>query len=821
MREYVRGWEMCFEVIGMNRNMKQLVFGVCVGLLVLGAFVGAASATDWYVNPGESIQAAVVVASPGDMIIVRDGTYTENVDVNKRLTIESENGADKTIVQAADANDTVFEVTTDYGNISGFTVANNTYGMCLCNVEHCDISYNTISTFLGINVSNSFNNLIISNKMTGGGIGIDLDSSNNNLLISNSIPSSLFGINLRNSSHNGIFFSDIASDIWAIKLYNSSDNSILFSDIDSDIWAIKLYNSSDNSILFSDIVRSIYAIEFSGSADNIVRHNNIDSNVFGIYLRNSSNNKIYQNNFINNGYGILGSFSDNIWNSTEKITYTHNSNTFTSHLGNYWDDYPEKYPSANEIDSTGIWDTPYIIGEDEDSYSLVEPFENYIPTVEKPDLKVTNINLVPDPLVLGENLYVLATVKNIGNIKIDSLHDFEIILKDDASLLGIHTIPALENGEWILPQTHIGQRSVELEPNQEKEYCVGFVLSDNIAYRNIMANTIAVNVSSSDYQDSDSSNNYCEKEILVNLNPDSQWNCLYLSIQQAISNIILPHYIKQVKITPNIENKYILSLYELNKNDLKLSANDYASVLLLIIDGQSLNPIEFLSNILEGIVEWGKCITDNLLFFLQLNRYITDMAANAFVVESPADILITNEHGQQIGYYQGQIINEMGDNATVIVHNDKKYILIFEQMRSDFNITLCGTDTGAVNYYMGLSMPSSDVVYGYTNISVNPNTKATIEIEPGITNYTMSIDYDGDGVYETNILPDVNETITITPLRGDLNEDGQITPTDAAIALKLAATGGWDPAADVNRDRRITSLDALMIMQAATGAIEL
>ena len=40
-REYVRGWDTCFEVIGMDRNMKQLVFGVCVALLVLGAFVGA------------------------------------------------------------------------------------------------------------------------------------------------------------------------------------------------------------------------------------------------------------------------------------------------------------------------------------------------------------------------------------------------------------------------------------------------------------------------------------------------------------------------------------------------------------------------------------------------------------------------------------------------------------------------------------------------------------------------------------------------------------------------------------------------------------
>jgi len=37
-------------------------------------------------------------------------------------------------------------------------------------------------------------------------------------------------------------------------------------------------------------------------------------------------------------------------------------------------------------------------------------------------------------------------------------------------------------------------------------------------------------------------------------------------------------------------------------------------------------------------------------------------------------------------------------------------------------------------------------------------------------------------------------------LRGDLNSDGILTPVDAAIALRLAATGAQDPAADVSGD---------------------
>ncbi len=65
-------------------------------------------------------------------------------------------------------------------------------------------------------------------------------------------------------------------------------------------------------------------------------------------------------------------------------------------------------------------------------------------------------------------------------------------------------------------------------------------------------------------------------------------------------------------------------------------------------------------------------------------------------------------------------------------------------------------------------------------------------------------------------------TVTVqNMIMGDLNRDGVVTTADAAIALELAASGKWDPAADVDCDGRVTSLDALMILQAASGAIEL
>jgi len=122
-----------------------LIFAVLFAMLAFVS-VECASATTIYVGPGESIQDAVDgQANPDDMIIVRDGTYTENVDVNvANLTIRSENGSENCVVRAVNPDDHVFEVTADYVNVSGFTVENATgwgkSGIYLNGVAHCNFT---------------------------------------------------------------------------------------------------------------------------------------------------------------------------------------------------------------------------------------------------------------------------------------------------------------------------------------------------------------------------------------------------------------------------------------------------------------------------------------------------------------------------------------------------------------------------------------------------------------------------------------------------------------------------------------------------------
>ena len=73
----------------------------------------------------------------------------------------------------------------------------------------------------------------------------------------------------------------------------------------------------------------------------------------------------------------------------------------------------------------------------------------------------------------------------------------------------------------------------------------------------------------------------------------------------------------------------------------------------------------------------------------------------------------------------------------------------------------------------------------------------------------------------------ISHIIEFPALKSDLNSDGILTPADAAIALRL--TPGQPPVrphgarahADVSGDDRVTSLDVLMILQAAADNIDL
>ncbi|MDY6857204.1 MAG: hypothetical protein SWO11_21385 [Thermodesulfobacteriota bacterium] len=106
----------------LSRVKKFVVIFVAVWLVGL---YGQATALLLYVGPGEAyetIGAAIADSQNGYTIIVKDGTYTENLDVDKSIHILSENGSEHSTVVSADVNDHLFYVTAADVFVDGFTV---------------------------------------------------------------------------------------------------------------------------------------------------------------------------------------------------------------------------------------------------------------------------------------------------------------------------------------------------------------------------------------------------------------------------------------------------------------------------------------------------------------------------------------------------------------------------------------------------------------------------------------------------------------------------------------------------------------------------
>nr|QNO42936.1 hypothetical protein FPLJOMBM_00027 [Methanosarcinales archaeon ANME-2c ERB4] len=315
---------------GKRKNVKKGLVTAILAISVLAMFTAAAVAgaddppctcgdicvneTGWWRAGGDfnasstPIQHAIDKAIEGDTICVKDGTYNENVDVNKRLTLRSENGSDSTIVNGADESwDHVFKITVDYVNLSGFTVKGaidvECAGIYLDNVDQCDISHNNASdNNHGIFLVSSSSNTITDNNASYNTLGIRLfESSNSNTLTGNnaSYNGGILGrgIVLAESGNNTLRNNMMSGNT----LYNFDANGVSYSYLDNDIDTSNLVDgkpiyylvdASDTVIDSATNAGTVYCIH----CDNVtVKDLNLTKNGDGILFYNTSNSRITNN----------------------------------------------------------------------------------------------------------------------------------------------------------------------------------------------------------------------------------------------------------------------------------------------------------------------------------------------------------------------------------------------------------------------------------------------------------------------------------------------------------------------------------------------
>jgi len=326
----------------MNLIMKQQTIATLVLLTVaLGILsTGVASADTIYVPDNyKTIQLAVTNASTNDTIIVRDGAYTENVDVDKRLTIRSENGSVDCIITAADSGCDVVQITADNVIITDLTLTGADGGyMATRGVE---ISANNCS--------------LIGNRLHDNGVSVTVSAwCNFSKIIDNEIYSNGLAAMLLDKCgeghyiHNNSFYGNEGPAI-----YMRSNNSIVVhNNIFLNAGRAITVDGYHNQIKNNCIGGNEYGVYINGASYNTITSNNIyNSSDTGIYLQYSSNGNIIYNNQFNNSNNAYDN-GTNIWNTTPVTGPNIVGGPFIG--GNYWSDY-----KGMDNNSDGFGDIPY------------------------------------------------------------------------------------------------------------------------------------------------------------------------------------------------------------------------------------------------------------------------------------------------------------------------------------------------------------------------------------------------------------------------------------------------------------------------------
>jgi len=283
-----------------------------------------------------TIQEGIDAANPGDTVFVKNGTYYENILIDKTINLTGDNRY--TTIIDGDWSGDVVSVKTNWVNITGFSVTNGEYGIYLFSSSYNNITGNDIysNDWGGFDLYASCYNNIIGNNILSNTIGISLsDSSNNNTVTGNNVSNhSDVGIFLDSSSNNNIIGNNFSGDgvfIFGNQLshfnsHNIPDNNIVngkplyyymdCSGINIDgipVGQLILANCTDIDVTRLKIENTDVGIEVAYSYNITIVNNNVYNNDgAGIFLYMSSNNDITGNNVLDNEENIyLRSSSNN------------------------------------------------------------------------------------------------------------------------------------------------------------------------------------------------------------------------------------------------------------------------------------------------------------------------------------------------------------------------------------------------------------------------------------------------------------------------------------------------------------------------------
>jgi len=186
-------------MIPIHRTVCSLV----IITLILITGIPAAYASEYTVAPTgaefTSIQAAINRSFAGDVILVKSGTYLENLQLDKKIDLIGEDsGGGAPIIEPVKKGN-VIEILANGCRVEGFTLQNTgLYNGIRVRSNENNITRNTfLNNAQGIFLESAIKNTINRNNITNSSqSGIALEASNNNLIEENIVSKNSIGIEL-------------------------------------------------------------------------------------------------------------------------------------------------------------------------------------------------------------------------------------------------------------------------------------------------------------------------------------------------------------------------------------------------------------------------------------------------------------------------------------------------------------------------------------------------------------------------------------------------------------------------------------------------
>jgi parallel beta-helix repeat protein len=455
-----------------KENIKRMLAIGIFSVLILAMIMivipnDANAATTHYVGqPGSgatytSIQSAINAASNGDTIRVWAGTYTENVVVNKILSVIG-NGSSATIVDGNNGG-TVISITTNWVNITDLTVKKSGNNW---NSKHCGIKLNSVDN-VTIEGVNSTDNLV----------GIIFLSSKDCTIQQNC---HIF----ENDKHGIYMYQSDENEIDAISIYDNDDDN------NNDGDGINM-SQSDNNLIENNIIENSfggngnqqYGIFMEESDGNTIgRGNNILRNkVDGVYLDKKCDDNLIENNIISsndgNGISLNGDSTDhpkdNTINNINDIQDNGDNGIYLYYSGASGNDnvIDENYISGNSDSGIYLEYSDYneiknndIIGHSTNGKAGVQLYDSDSNTIEGNDIGETN----------DGNYYGIYLDSNSDSNTID-----ENIIKDSSSF-GVNIDDANSDSNEIYHNDFYSNNGVGVQGNDD----TGNTWDDNIGEGN-------------------------------------------------------------------------------------------------------------------------------------------------------------------------------------------------------------------------------------------------------------------------------------------------------------------------------------------------